>query len=270
MFFINIRAMASNNNPTANKIWQSQFSLKKLQQIQKEFETIGALEEPKFIEIMKRVLSSTREDAVTSSDDTETALEVGGNGASCTKFFDDEDLSHLFLMIDADSSGTITWKEFSSYLFLSEKLTNPNVQDENLREIFPRSIDAPYSTIKHADTILLIVRIKRRFTYYKDVFLTAAHDGKLLAWNTTNLEFHSTVLTKLDWITSVVHMRHSNRLVVGTTSGIKLYDVINREVFTVRYYDEVPPWLLAHATPMALSYYFDEKKVIEYLVIAGT
>jgi len=263
--------MASINNATANKMWQSQFSLKKLLQIQEEFEAIGALQEPKFIEIVKRVLSRTSTDAVISSDDTTAALEVEGNDTSSTICFDDEDLSHLFLMIDANSSGTITWREFSTYLFLSEKLTNPNVQVENLREeIFPKSIDAPYSTIKHADTILLITRIKRRFTYYKDVFLTAAHDGKLLAWNTTNLEFHSTVITKLDWITSVVHMRHSNRLVVSTTSGIKIYDIINREVFTVRYYDEIPPWLLAHASPMALSYYFDEKKVIEYLVIAGT
>ena len=64
-------------------------------------------------------------------------------------------------------------------------------------------------------------------------------------------------------------MRHSHRLVVATTSGIKLYDIINREEFTVRYYDEVPPWLMSHATPMALAYHFDEEKVIEYLAIAG-
>ena len=253
------------NNATANKIWQSQFSLKTLKQVQEAFEKLGAVEEPKFIELIQNILSANKKNNNnnTNKENTDDIIED-----TTPRSFDDEDLRNLFLMIDADSNGTVTWKEFSNYLFLSEKLTNPNIQDENLREIFPNSIDAPYSHVRHADAILLIYRLTRRFTYYKDIFITAAHDGKLLAWDAGNLQLHNVVLTGLDWITSVVHMHHSHRLVVATTSGVKIYDIVNRELFTVRYYDEIPPWLLAHATPMALSYYFDEKKVIEYLIIA--
>ena len=103
------------------------------------------------------------------------------------------------------------------------------MQENHSREIFPKAIEAPYSSVKHVDNILFIYRITRRFTYYKNIFLTAAHDGKIIAWDVDTLHFHSVVLTKLDWVTSVVHMRHSHRLVVATTSRIKLYDRSNRE-----------------------------------------
>ena len=182
--------------------------------------------------------------------------------------FDDDDLGHLFRMIMQTLVVRSRLNNFRHTCFFL-KSSEPRIQENHSRDIFPKAIEAPHSSVKHVDNILFIYRITRRFTYYKSVFLTAAHDGKILAWDVDTLRFHSVVLTKLDWVTSVVHMRHSHRLVVATTSGIKLYDIINREDFTVRYYDEVPPWLMSHATPMALAYHFDEEKVIEYLAIAG-
>ena len=44
------------NNATANKIWQSQFSLKTLKQVQEAFEKLGAVEEPKFIELIQNII----------------------------------------------------------------------------------------------------------------------------------------------------------------------------------------------------------------------
>ena len=254
---------------TADKHWQLQFSLAAIQKVKEEFEKVDAVDETKFIQIVRQILTNIKPNKTTPCGNHIDITTDGSDVHSDSAPFDDDDLGHLFLMIDADSSGTITFKQFSSYLFLSEKAQNPRMQENHSREIFPKAIEAPYSSVKHVDNILFIYRITRRFTYYKNIFLTAAHDGKIIAWDVDTLHFHSVVLTKLDWVTSVVHMRHSHRLVVATTSGIKLYDIINREEFTVRYYDEVPPWLMSHATPMALAYHFDEEKVIEYLAIAG-
>ena len=118
------------NNATANKIWQSQFSLKTLKQVQEAFEKLGAVEEPKFIELIQNILSANKNNNNnnnnTNKENTDDIIED-----TTPRSFDDEDLRNLFLMIDADSNGTVTWKEFSNYLFLSEKLTNPNIQDEN-------------------------------------------------------------------------------------------------------------------------------------------
>ena len=253
---------------TADKHWQLQFSLAAIQKVKEEFEKLDAVDEAKFIQVTKRILRTVKPNKSISLRN-QTEITTDPDAQHDVAFFDDEDLGHLFLMIDADSSGTITFKQFSSYLFLSEKAANPSVQENHFRDIFPKAIEAPYSNINHVDNILFIYRITRRFTYYKNVFLTAAHDGKIIAWDVNNLNFHSVVLTKLGWVTSVVHMHHSHRLAVATTSSIKLYDIINREQFTVRYYNEVPQWLMAHATPMALAYYFDEEKLIEYLAIAG-
>ena len=76
------------NNATANKIWQSQFSLKTLKQVQEAFEKLGAVEEPKFIELIQNILSANKNNNNnnTNKENTDDIIED-----TTPRSFDDED-----------------------------------------------------------------------------------------------------------------------------------------------------------------------------------
>jgi WD40 repeat protein/putative methionine-R-sulfoxide reductase with GAF domain len=233
------------------KLWAERFTLRDLEALKHKFESLGELREPDFVEF---IMKSLREKV--------------GTPLECKI----EDAESFFLMVDANSSGTVNWDEFSSYLFLpptsyAKTATKGNEHEKN---IFPASLVTPPSHIKHADEISTVIKVKRRFAHLKDVFLTASQDGKVLAWNSDSLKFHASVVSKQGWVTDIVHMKHSHRLGISTATGVKIYDILNREVFGVRHMGDVPEWLLAHAIPQRLAYHFDDAKQTEYLLIAGS
>jgi WD40 repeat protein len=233
---------------TKAKLWEQRFSLLDLLELKARFEEVGAVKEPEFVELINHALSNEAEDY-----GVKVSLE---------------EIQRFFLMIDADASGSVSWAEFSNYLFLPNSSGAPGKEENHSRDIFPLVTPAPICHVKHTDTISCIRKITRRFKYYQDVFLTSSRGGKVLAWNCNSLEYHSTVVAHLGWVTSIVHMKKHHRLAVSTTSSVHIFDIINRETFTVRPFGMVPQWLLAHATPMHLAYLWDEAKLTEYLVIA--
>ena len=79
------------------KLWAERFTLRDLEALKHKFESIGELSEPAFVDFIMKSLR----------DKIGTPLE-------CTI----EDAESFFLMVDANSSGTVNWEQFSSYLFL--------------------------------------------------------------------------------------------------------------------------------------------------------
>ena len=135
---------------TANKHWQLQFSLAAIQKVQEEFEKVDAVDETKFIQIIRQILTKVKPNK-TNSFGNRIDITTDGSDAPDSAPFDDDDLGHLFLMIDA-SSGTITFKQFSSYLFLSEKVRTHGCR----RTIHAKFFQKPLKHLIQASSMLTI------------------------------------------------------------------------------------------------------------------
>ncbi|KAG1663156.1 hypothetical protein FOA52_006053 [Chlamydomonas sp. UWO 241] len=146
---------------------------------------------------------------------------------------DDEDaLSKLFTRIDANSDGTISWDEFSSYMLLEstgmsrireleshvtfstpEKPTNPPVADSQCHK----------EIVQHISSVTLASGADR--------YVTCGRDGMVRVWNPNTMEHLKSVNCGKSWVTDALMLPLTQKLAVCTFARtMKVYDPISFEL----------------------------------------
>ena len=77
---------------TANKHWQLQFSLAAIQKVQEEFEKVDAVDETKFIQIIRQILTKVKPNKTNSFGNRIDITTDGSDVHSDSAPFDDDDL----------------------------------------------------------------------------------------------------------------------------------------------------------------------------------
>ena len=133
-----------------------------------------------------------------------------------------EQLTHLFMKIDANSDGTVDWDEFTNFMLLESQSSSGHNTTEGaskLIEVDPRNEPNP-KHLHHSDMmdgILQLPKIERLFTY--------SRDGTVRVWKSDTLLHVKTIKVCESWVTSMTHFEVSNRIATSSTDRtISFYD----------------------------------------------
>ena len=88
-------------------------------------------------------------------------------------------LSYLFMKIDCNSDGQVTWDEFLSYVMLQDKTKSQPLEEELAQSKFvpQESADLPMGQM-HRDAISHVLFVPKTQSY-----VTASHDSSLRVWS---------------------------------------------------------------------------------------
>ncbi|KAJ3105689.1 WD40 repeat domain 95 [Phlyctochytrium planicorne] len=119
-----------------------------------------------------------------------------------------DQMTMLFMKIDANSDGTVDWDEFSTYMMTGAMETDDsgNVIDEKIRKL----INGP-----HKDMIRRIDFIVKERKY-----ITVSREGTVCIWG-QNLKLQRIINTKdftqsMSWVSDSVFMQDNGKLVIIT------------------------------------------------------
>jgi len=140
----------------------------------------------------------------------------------------EEQLTHLFMKIDANSDGTVDWDEFTNFMLLENENAGERNQAEGsatLSELDPRNDPNPKS-LHHRDmmdSIMEVPKVERLFT--------SSRDGTLRVWKADTMQHVKTVRVSDSWVTSMTHFPQSNRIAVASMDRtISFYDASTDKV----------------------------------------
>ncbi|ETW10231.1 hypothetical protein H310_00586 [Aphanomyces invadans] len=145
-------------------------------------------------------------------------------------------LTDLFQKIDANSDGTVSWDEFTNYMFLSgSDNAISNLSDDMSCRYITTQPDKVVDVVEagggdssavrpannHKDIITRIVPLDKPHLY-----VTASRDGSVRTWNSNTLAYQTTIATGRNWITDCSYMKRSNRLAVSSMNRtLAFYDM---------------------------------------------
>ena len=153
----------------------------------------------------------------------------------------DQQLTHLFMKIDANSDGSVDWDEFTNYMFLDNQDTEnttavkddePSTQyKSSLIDFFELSNQMRHC---HKSQVVALLHLDKH-----NMLLSAGRDGVVRLWSTTSLAHQVTILVRKanrgsmhenaavnDWVTSVSYMSRSSKVAVGSVDrGVCIYDL---------------------------------------------
>ncbi|KAF0691779.1 Aste57867_17050 [Aphanomyces stellatus] len=181
-------------------------------------------------------------------------------------------LTDLFQKIDANSDGTVSWDEFTNYMFLSGSdnsnatlgddmscryiTTQPDKVMESSDQGGEGSAVRPANN--HKDIITRIVALDKPHLY-----VTASRDGSVRTWNTNTLSYQSTIATGRNWITDCAYMKRSNRLAVSSMNRtLAFYDMSTGQSL-----GELSEYSRKQCIPLCLEYVEKPSDEKEALVI---
>eukprot|EP00026_Physarum_polycephalum_P001543 Phypoly_transcript_01545.p1 GENE.Phypoly_transcript_01545~~Phypoly_transcript_01545.p1 ORF type:complete len:441 (-),score=105.87 Phypoly_transcript_01545:1901-3223(-) len=164
------------------------------------------------------------------------------------KDLNEQQLQQLFMKIDANSDGMVSWDEFSTFMILDNQNSRNLSQHENsvelVRQIFEDKNDP---RVYHREAIQRIVPIGKR-----DMYVTTSRDGTMRWWKPAGLRhLHTTTHgffnkpaggatpritpryaqeSAHSWITDAVYMPGTNKLAISSMDRkISFYDVWTME-----------------------------------------
>ena len=132
-----------------------------------------------------------------------------------------EQLTHLFMKIDANSDGSVDWDEFTNFMLLenqaaadmsdrsySEKLQEQSPPDPNPKHLHHKDM---------MDGILQLPKLEKLFTH--------SRDGTVRVWNATTHQHLKTLRVSESWVTNTCYFEQSNRVAVASIDrSISFYD----------------------------------------------
>ena len=132
-----------------------------------------------------------------------------------------EQLTHLFMKIDANSDGTVDWDEFTNFMLLENQAAadmSDRSYSERLQEHGPAEPNSKH--LHHRDMmdgILQLPKLEKLFTH--------SRDGTVRVWNAANMSHLKTLRVSESWVTNTCHFETSNRVGVASIDrSISFYD----------------------------------------------
>ncbi|KAI9139143.1 WD40-repeat-containing domain protein [Paraphysoderma sedebokerense] len=182
--------------------------------------------------------------------DTVSFREVFGKVLGGNLNFDQ--MTQLFMKIDANSDGTVSWDEFSTFVMMGgiEQEVGKIVIDERIRKLV---------TSPHKDMIKRIDYIQKERKY-----MSISRDGTVCLWSPT-LKIQRIISTKeaspgISWITDAVVMHDQNKVAIVTDDRqLSIYELTSikaRKLVTIGPL-EYNPLCVAY-----IAKYDDEKSLI--------
>ncbi|XP_041526694.1 EF-hand calcium-binding domain-containing protein 8 [Microtus oregoni] len=172
---------------------------------EKETDETGALNKESFIRIMKKMLSTM----------TEEMLEV------------------LFLKVDSDCNGFVTWQKYVDYM-----MREFQGKEEMRKSQYRLRFHLPMTVIPlhHGSEIVKVAFIVQRFKKM-GCFMTVTKDGILQFWTETFSIMHSFRLTQIQqsshqkiWVVDMVYIHNMNLIAVASTElKIEFFDISNHK-----------------------------------------
>lgn len=130
----------------------------------------------------------------------------------------------LFMKIDANSDGSITWDEFSTYMMLENQGSARLRETELSLEFVRMDMPPPNDSDVHRDSILGITKIPSQIGLH-DKYVTVSKDGSVKFWNAKDFSLIKVVSEGSGWITDVKLLPKTQRMVTGSFKRVlKLYD----------------------------------------------
>lgn len=240
--------MASNEKPLRSGealFGRRGIDLDNLMQLKEVFGDQGLLDEQQFVEAFGSVL--------------------GGTNAPS------DQLTHLFMKIDADSDGKVDWEEFTNYMFLDTQDVK-DIQDDNQKtfmlseeglQAFNRS-NGPHFKLPEPITSMVSLR---------DTHYVSCGRDAIRLWNAATLESAGSIANiqhgGTDYVTCCCVMTYCNRLAVGSMANcITFYDLNNpQDPRSKRPVGRIQKKHLKEATPLCLSYWHDADAKTEVLFV---
>lgn len=166
-------------------------------------------------------------------------------------------MQQLFMKIDANSDGDLTWDEFVDYLFFSQQdtLFGGEGANEPLFKLLP--CEAMEDGAAYTER-LLRAETQVGMDYFPSLsaFVSWSREGTVRLWSPTTLELQCTLHTTTDgsedWITDVAHMSQSGKLAIASLkSCITLVDMGNEYK---KVYGRIHQREFHQASPLCLEY----------------
>ena len=166
-----------------------------------------------------------------------------------------EQLTHLFMKIDANSDGSVDWDEFTNYMLLetqaasdmSDRSYQVKYQDAFDKNLGPVWVDPNPKSVHHRDMISGMLPIPKQ-----EKFVTHSRDGTVRVWHAGTLAHQRTLRVVHDGrvstsqVTDCKYFSQTNRLVVSSIDRVvTFYDagsfeqVRDRDRVRVRVRDRV-------------------------------
>ncbi|KAK7807402.1 hypothetical protein U0070_025034, partial [Myodes glareolus] len=172
---------------------------------EKETDETGALNKEGFIRIMKKMLSSMSEEM----------LEV------------------LFLKVDSDCNGFVTWQKYVDYM-----MREFQGKEEMRKSQYRLRFHLPMTVIPlhHGSEIVKVAFIVQRFKKMGS-FMTVTKDGILKFWSETFSIMNSFRLSQIQqssrqkiWVVDMVYIHNMNLIAVASTEQkIEFFDISNHK-----------------------------------------
>ena len=224
---------------------RQEIDLSSLRKLQAWFGEDGELEESEFVEAFGSIL-----------------------GSNLTK----EQLTHLFMKIDANSDGSVDWDEFTNYMFLG------NADARDVSTAITAGFNSYYLQIGdtvfdsnntarelHREPIVRIDLIEKT-----QQLVTVGRDAVVKLWDPLNLLHHATMKLSvfqdkgrraMDQVTASTYLQSANVLAVATIgNGVSFFDILSD---TRKRAAHISAQDLGYATAISLHVSADKAKKYE-------
>ena len=176
-----------------------------------------------------------------------------------------EQLTHLFMKIDANSDGSVDWDEFTNYMLLetqaasdmSDRSYQVRYQDAFDKNLGPVWVDPNPKSLHHSKMIGGMLAIPKQ-----EKFVTHSRDGTVRVWHAGTLVHQKTLQVSTSQVTDCKHFPQTNRLVASS---------IDR---TVTFYDAASPNYEVtgqlkglETSPMCIGYWQDLEMETEKMIL---
>ena len=208
----------------------------------------------------KDLNSALNFDALERLEEAFELVDTDGNGLDFAEFtqaftqvlgssLGKRELRALFLKLDANSNGTVSWEELTEFMLLEHEGSQGLQVDETQVSIGERSYgsDGPSwgTAATRSHHKLALQRILRLKTERVNAYATCSHDGTVKLWETATVEAaHTRTLRVTEhgakaqrrakgqhppWCTDIVFLERSHLLVVASSDRqLTFFDVVKQ------------------------------------------
>ncbi|KAF5835754.1 WD40-repeat-containing domain protein [Dunaliella salina] len=172
------------------------------------------------LKMLKEVFEEADDDGSGELDINEFIEKLGPHlGGNLSR----DQITQLFMKIDADAGGTVDWEEFTNYMFLERAQEASGTTNENWR-LFPQDFkDRNDPGVSHRGQVDQVF-----YCEVIDKYVTISRDGSFRLWNGVDLKHFRTVTLGSAWITSGIYMPGARKLVFTSADRSISYYEANR------------------------------------------